>query len=97
MAAAKHDLQARADQLAQDVARLKHTVFHAAEKDERAAAVQRHELLLKAFQDVEQVPRWPISAATIRSHIRQFWPILGFIGVENEAVVGAFAEFFKNI
>ena len=97
MVAAKHDLQARADQLAQDVARLKHTVLHAAEKDERAAAAQRHELLLKAFQDVEQVPRWPISAATIRSHILQFWPILGFIGVENEAVLGAFAEFFQNI
>ncbi len=97
MGAAKQDLQARADQLAQEVARLKHTLLHAADKDERAAAAQRHEQLLKAFQDVEQVPRWPISAATIRSHFLQLWPILGFIGVENEVVVGAVAEFFQNI
>jgi hypothetical protein len=97
MVAAKHDLQARADRLAQEVASLKHTLLHAADKDERAAAKQRHEQVLMAFQDVEQVPRWPISAATIRSHVLQLWPILGFIGVENEAVVGAFAEFFQNI
>ncbi|MEE9209863.1 MAG: hypothetical protein V3U23_05370, partial [Kiloniellales bacterium] len=76
---------------------LKHTLLHAADKDERAAAKQRHEQVLMAFQDVELVPRWPISAATIRSHFLQLWPILGFIGVENEVVVGAFAEFFQNI
>ncbi len=97
MGAAKQDLQARADQLAQEIARLKHTLLHAADKDERAAAEQQHKQLLMAFQDIEHVPRWPISAATIRSHILQLWPILGFIGVENEVVVGAFVEFFQNI
>ena len=97
MGAAKHDLQARADELAQEAASLKHTLLHGTDKEERAAAEQRHEQLLMAFQDVEQFPRWPISGATIRSHILQLWPVLGFIGVENKDVVSAFVEFFKNI
>ena len=76
---------------------MKHTLLHATDKDERDAAEKRHTELLKAFADIEQVPRWPISGDTIRAHITQLWPVLGFIGVENEKVVTAFAEFFKSL
>ena len=97
MGAAKHDLQVRADEFAQEAATMKHTLLHGTDKDARDAAQKRHAVLLKAFADIEQVPRWPVAAGTIKAHITQLWPVLGFIGVENDRVVTAFAEFFKSL
>lgn len=96
MGTVKHDLQARADEFAQEAATMKHILLHTTDKDERDAAEKRHAELLNAFADIEQVPRWPISADTIKAHIMQLWPILGFIGVENEDVVAAFVRFFGS-
>ena len=97
MGRAKQDLQGRADELAQRAANLKYAMLHANSKKARDEAEKRHEELLKAFQDFEQVPLWPISARTLRSYVLQLWPILGFVGVENKKVVQAFVEFFQNL
>ncbi len=97
MGAAKRDLQVRADEFAQEAATMKYTLLHATDKDERDAAKMRHAELLKAFADIERVPRWPIAANTIKGHITQLWPVLGFIGVENDRVVTAFVESFKSL
>lgn len=96
MGTVKHDLQSRADEFAQEAATMKYALLHATDKDARDAAEKRHAVLLKAFADIEQVPRWPITADTIKAHILQLWPVLGFIGVENEDVVAAVARFFDS-
>jgi hypothetical protein len=74
----------RLDAIARKSADLRFKIVNSQDPQERKEAAEQLANGLEAYKDYESIPLWPISRATLTTHLAQLWTLLVFLGVVHQ-------------
>ena len=81
MGRARIIVKAKMDTIARHTAELRFTVVNSDEAEERKDSAEKLAQALEAYQDYQDLPLWPISRETLKTHLAQLWTVIAFLWI----------------